>query len=211
MRAQEAFNLLKISMLCIAMTCTDVIHSQQKLTLHIYHPDMPWSVSDSVVMDIWKYYLCDLGCSPSSFEECILVESDTTIPLTCDIGIQKTLTFSLGVDSLKQAHPDYSGDLNPLKSMYWTWQSGYIQLKAEGKVLQPNGTWQSFQLHLGGFRNYPTIQKIQRPINGDVIELRWDEKKLSQLLQLNPRSHIMSECAESSSLMSQISHCIQIR
>lgn len=69
----------------------------------------------------------------------MLIESDTIIQLTCNNESQHDITFSLGVDSLKQAKPLYSGDLNPLKYMYWTWQSGYIQLKAEGKIHKPNG------------------------------------------------------------------------
>lgn len=132
------------------------------------------------------------------------------LQLTCTDASQKLLTFSFGVDSLKQTHPNYSGDLNPLKNMYWTWQSGYIQLKAEGKVCR-NGKWEDFQLHLGGFRQHRTDRNIQQLVTNGNIHLNWDEKRLSQILQLNPRPHIMSECAESSQLLTQIANCIQIQ
>jgi hypothetical protein len=141
----------------------------------------------------------------------MLIESDTIIQLTCYNESQHDITFSLGVDSLKQAKPLYSGDLNPLKNMYWTWQSGYIQLKAEGKIHKPNGSWEAFQLHLGGFRLHPTHRWIQRSTQGKNLELTWDENQLSQILQLNSRPNIMSECSDASLLMTQIAKCLLIQ
>lgn len=57
-----------------------------------------------------------------------------------------------GVDSITQETSKFNGDLDPLHGMYWTWQSGYIQLKLEctelsGESHEKNG----IQLHIGGF------------------------------------------------------------
>ena len=208
---RAVYKCLTYTFFCFSMSLYSKALCQQLCTLHIHHPSMPWHVSDSVVIEVWKYYLCNLSFGNATSDACILVESDTLLQLTCTDAAQKHLTFSFGVDSLKQTQPNYSGDLNPLKNMYWTWQSGYIQLKAEGKVCRNNGIWEDFQLHLGGFRHHRTDRFIQQFLTDENIELNWHEKRLSQILQLNPRLHIMSECAESSQLMSQIANCIQIQ
>ena len=138
---RAVFESLKFSMLYGVIIITHDVQSQTNISLRIHHPAMPWHVSDSVVLDVWRYYLCDFSCDNSIAGDCMLIESDTTIQLTCNNELSHVIIFSMGVDSLKQAKPLYSGDLNPLKNMYWTWQSGYIQLKAEGKLHRPNGDW----------------------------------------------------------------------
>jgi hypothetical protein len=62
-----------------------------------------------------------------------------------------SLAFNLGVDSLTTAAGAMGGDLDPTKGMFWTWQSGYINVKMEGcskKSPERNG---EFQFHLGGY------------------------------------------------------------
>ena len=64
---------------------------------------------------------------------------------------KKNYGLKLGVDSLTNLNCQFSGDLDPLVGMYWTWQNGFIHIKLEGygqKVLNPKGF---FQFHLGGY------------------------------------------------------------
>ena len=42
------------------------------------------------------------------------------------------LKFVLGVDDSTSAQGIGEGPLDPIKGMYWTWQSGYINFKLEG-------------------------------------------------------------------------------
>ena len=44
-----------------------------------------------------------------------------------------TIKFNVGIDSLTNVSGALGGDLGPTKGMYWTWQSGYINFKQEGK------------------------------------------------------------------------------
>lgn len=208
---REVTELLKYLLLGVVTLFASEFKTQQHLTLHIKHPEMPWHLSDSVVLEVWKYYLCDLSCSKSISEDCILIDSDTIVQLHCDAELPHIVRLRIGVDSMKQEHPNFSGDLNPLKNMYWTWQSGYIQLKAEGKILKPNGNWENFQLHLGGFRRHRCDRAIDFFIPGDNVELIWNEKALAHILQLNPKPNIMSECIEASWMMTQIANCFQMR
>jgi len=59
------------------------------------------------------------------------------------------IRLTLGVDSVTNAAGVHCCALDPANGMYWSWQSGYIQFKLEGK--QKDGT--ALNLHLGGFSN----------------------------------------------------------
>jgi endonuclease/exonuclease/phosphatase family metal-dependent hydrolase len=57
--------------------------------------------------------------------------------------------LTLGVDSITNAAGVHCCALDPANGMYWSWQSGYIQFKLEGK--EKDG--EPLNLHLGGFSN----------------------------------------------------------
>ncbi len=79
-------------------------------------------------------------------------------------GTYTGLTFTLGVDSLANVREDISsrtGALAVENGMYWSWNSGYIFFKMEGKsAAGPKGT---YTYHIGGFGGYssPTINNIK--------------------------------------------------
>ena len=74
------------------------------------------------------------------------------------------IRLTLGVDSATNAAGVHCCALDPANGMYWSWQSGYIQFKLEGK--EKDGT--ALNLHLGGFSNNcmsskPVDIPIRRP------------------------------------------------
>lgn len=83
-----------------------------------------------------------------------------------------SLSFILGIDSATNCSGVMGGDLDPTKGMYWTWQSGYINLKLEGSRLVA-GQHREFSLHLGGYRQpYPTAQYLGyrvKPGAGSIV------------------------------------------
>jgi hypothetical protein len=86
-------------------------------------------------------------------------------------GRYNAVEFVVGVDSLRSASPlqRRTGALDPggsAEGMYWTWNSGYIFVKLEGKVsaLPPDPVaGQSFWFHIGGFGGYnqPTMNNLK--------------------------------------------------
>lgn len=64
-------------------------------------------------------------------------------------GYANYVRLTLGVDSLTNASGVHCCSLDPANGMYWSWQSGYIQFKLEGK----DKSGQALTLHLGGFSN----------------------------------------------------------
>ena len=97
----------------------------------------------------WKdsnsYYLIDLS-KPTS-----LTLALSKIP----VGTYKSMTYTLGVDSLRNVSGAQTGALSTTNGMFWNWNSGYIMLKAEGT--SPASSTGSFAYHLGGFSGQNNI------------------------------------------------------
>ena len=76
------------------------------------------------------------------------------------------LYFNLGVDSNTNMQGAQGGDLDPTNGMYWTWQSGYINVKLEGYYSKQFTGAEEFTFHLGGYSGIKNAcQPIQLPID----------------------------------------------
>lgn len=79
------------------------------------------------------------------------IANTLSFTLSTDQNTFNGLSFQLGVDSIDNVSGAQSGDLDPAKGMFWTWNSGYIMAKLEGASsysVVPNG---NFTYHIGGF------------------------------------------------------------
>ena len=54
------------------------------------------------------------------------------ITLQTSISNVSSVHFLLGVDSLKNVSGIQTGNLDPSKGMFWTWNTGYVMAKLEG-------------------------------------------------------------------------------
>lgn len=61
------------------------------------------------------------------------------------------LAFQIGIDSIDNVSGAQSGDLDPAKGMFWTWNSGYIMAKLEGSSSYSTVPDGNFTYHIGGF------------------------------------------------------------
>jgi hypothetical protein len=113
-----------------------------------------------------------------------------------------TLQIQVGIDSLQHADAAYLADLDPINSMYWSWQSGFIQLKLEG-------TWYGsgknigtpVEWHLGGYRYpYGTGQTIRVPA-GNTVKITVDLSAFLEQGLANAPAKIMSPGAPAAALM----------
>lgn len=62
-----------------------------------------------------------------------------------------TLSFLIGVDSLKNVTGAQTDALDPLNGMFWTWNSGYIMFKLEGNSSKSTIVNNKIEYHIGGF------------------------------------------------------------
>jgi len=67
-------------------------------------------------------------------------------------GIYDQFNFIVGVDSVRNVSGAQSGALDPAEGMFWTWNTGYIFAKLEGKSPSSSAPFQMFTYHIGGFK-----------------------------------------------------------
>lgn len=141
-------------------------------------------LADDLIIDSLskKHHLLDLS-NPSSLQ------------FNSSQKLFNGIQFTLGVDSLTNAAGARGGDLDPTKGMYWTWQSGYINIKLEGTSQNCKGRKNKFQFHLGGFRNKQKCeQHIFIPIQqeNDDVSIPIDLFELFSKIDLSNQYQIMS-------------------
>lgn len=71
-------------------------------------------------------------------------------------GTYTEMEYTMGVDSARNVSGAQTGALAVTNDMYWSWNSGYIMLKAEGKYLD-TAKQKMFAFHLGGFKGTNNI------------------------------------------------------
>jgi MbnP len=69
------------------------------------------------------------------------------------------INFLIGVDSLHNVSGAQTGDLDPTKGMFWTWNSGYVMAKMEGNSPASKLVNNKFEYHIGGFSGPNNVLK----------------------------------------------------
>jgi hypothetical protein len=91
--------------------------------------------------------------------------------------VNNKISLLFGIDSAIQVGGVGTGALDPLRGMYWTWQTGYVQWKMEGAI-RVDGLESPLELHLGGFDGATKSQSMLSdyliyPTTNSVIA-QWD-------------------------------------
>lgn len=123
------------------------------------------------------------------------------------------IRFYIGIDSLTNVSGAMGGELDPVKGMYWTWQSGYINFKAEGRSSASTHPKKEFQLHLGGYENpHNALRQITLSIHPQSdIDVYFDLPQFLQAAELAKRSHIMSPGPEAVKLSVMAAQCFKTK
>ena len=117
--------------------------------------------NDTLQIDAFRFYVSDVAIhyadnSILKISGSHLIDLEFTKSQKIAAGVHsqkgiKRITFAVGVDSLASVSGALSGDLDPAKGMYWAWQSGYINMKIEGKSPSCKTRKNQFQFHIGGY------------------------------------------------------------
>lgn len=67
-------------------------------------------------------------------------------------GTYKAVKFTIGVDSIRNVSGIQNGALDPANGMFWSWNTGYIFAKLEGKSVVSTAPLSNVTYHIGGFR-----------------------------------------------------------
>ena len=92
------------------------------------------------------------------------------INISVPAGDYYAVHFLLGVDSLHNVSGAQTGDLDPTKDMFWTWNSGYVMAKMEGNSANSKLVNNKFEYHIGGFSGpYNVLKEIRIDFPGNVV------------------------------------------
>lgn len=132
-------------------------------------------LGETVTFIIFKYYLSNFsvvytnGSEHKINESYFLVDeanvASKNISINVPEGQVKELRFWVGVDSARNVSGVQTGALDPANGMFWTWNSGYIFAKLEGRSPVSPAPLTAVTYHIGGFRTgQNALRQISIPL-----------------------------------------------
>jgi hypothetical protein len=172
---------------------------------------------DSFLINTYKYYISNIkftdsnGDTWSETESYHLINSSDPSSLSFLVsgmpaGTYTSVQFMIGVDSARNVSGVQSGALDPANNMFWTWSTGYIMAKLEGKSNMSTASANNITFHIAGYRAPTASQRIVSPsfnsasaltdsvrtpeihINSDILE--WFQTP--NLIRFNTLNYVMS-------------------
>jgi hypothetical protein len=136
---------------------------------------------DSLYIDEFKFYLSNLRFHNhdriwGEQESYHLVDASekgtqTFVIKNIPVGAYYNLTLMIGVDSMANVSGANGGDLDPVKGMYWAWNTGYIMTKLQGRSKACKTLHHAFEFHIGGYLPpYNAARAVQLYTPGLKIE-----------------------------------------
>ena len=105
--------------------------------------------------------------------------ASTYVELTAAGGLCKGIRFQLGIDSADQDQGAQTGALDPVKGMFWTWNSGYQTFKIEGRSSLSDQPAHMIAYHIGGYREpYNTVWKLEFMTTNEQVFRISNENKI---------------------------------
>lgn len=152
-----------------ARKITVVFHNQVSGKDLVLGDSVKTSVGETITVERFRYYVSNFsvqledGKTQKLPAEYFLVDEENpatkTITLTVPEGKIVRLGFLLGVDSIRNVSGVQTGALDPMKGMFWTWNSGYVMAKIEGTSGSSSSAGNRFTYHVGGFRTGMNVLK----------------------------------------------------
>jgi hypothetical protein len=172
--------------------------------------------ANTVILEKIKFYLSNIQFNlknklvfnePSSYHLLSLLETKKN-SISLDVPnnlIYDEIVFNLGIDSTTNSSGVIGGDLDPTNGMYWTWQSGYINMKMEGYCATCTTRNHFFEFHLGGYQfPFAAVQTVKIKVaKGNLFNIGFDLEKFFGQTDLVKKCAIMSPGNETVQLSQQ--------
>lgn len=110
-----------------------------------------------------KYYLSNIrlhrnGRPDVVSHEVFLIDASDSATSTVVLkkvpdGQYDSVSLTIGIDSARNCSGLQRGALDPVRGMFWAWNTGYIFLKVEGTSPASTSPGRRFEFHVGGFRH----------------------------------------------------------
>lgn len=178
---------------------------------------------DSITISLFKFYVSGIElinddskvwAEANSYHLINAAEAKTlqlALSIPNNLSFNK-IKFNLGIDSTTNVSGAMGGELDPLRGMYWTWQSGYINIKLEGTSPLCNTRHHGFEFHLGGYHHpFDALQTIILPLKTTKeIAINIDLKKLLGSLSLDKTNQIMTPSKEAVTVARKVADMFEI-
>jgi hypothetical protein len=123
--------------------------------------------NESFTVSTYKYYISNVKligdgvadyAEPESYHLVNAADPNSGhVHLQVPFGKYKAISFMIGVDSARNVSGAQTGALDPMNDMFWTWNTGYIMAKFEGKSPASTLSDNSFKFHIGGFKGSNSV------------------------------------------------------
>lgn len=200
------------------MSCFLVLFGQEKDSIQIkltptFNSEAllkkQWYVSkssDSIQLTKLKFYLTDFKILTKDGNEHSISNSNYLVDVFDEESLiinfseshfskNAMLSFNIGVEERMNTSGALSGDLDPSKGMFWSWQSGYINFKIEGVSPSCNTRKNKFQFHIGGYQKpYATRRSVAlnlKNLNNNQITINLELSNFFETLKLNTINQVM--------------------
>lgn len=137
-------------------------HKMGNRELQLFNESYINPFGEPVIITRFKYYLSHLTITGADQKETVLSaktflidESEPaskTLVFATSVTAPQSLSFVIGVDSILNVSGVQTGSLDPLHGMFWTWNSGYIFAKLEGKSDSSHAPAHLVNWDVGGFK-----------------------------------------------------------
>ena len=159
----------------------------------VLNTDVQTPLGEPVRYTVFKYYLSHVALQKDDGSRETLpvsyhlvdesVSSSKSIAFVIPTGSYKSLIFTMGVDSARNVSGVQEGALDPANGMFWTWNSGYIMAKMEGKSPLSTAPLQNITFHIGGFRQANSVLRtVELPFPSATVH---EGKSLAITLSAN--------------------------
>ncbi len=183
-----------------------------ELGKQLYHSP----TGDSLYLDALRFYVSGIQLKGKNGayaekESYHLLDAEQAASLSIALknvppGRFDSLVFWVGTDSLINVSGAMGGDLDPTLGMYWAWNSGYINLKLEGRSNSCNNRYHSFEFHIGGYMPpHQTVRRVALPINhwpvlGNSMDIQVELSKFFANFNLNTFNQVMIPSAKAAQM-----------
>lgn len=182
--------------------------------------------TDSLHITTLRFYLSNIRlckgqnvvwAEPKSYH---LIDAEVPNSTHFPLIVPKNLDFDalkcdLGIDSLTNTEGAKDGDLDPMKGMYWAWQSGYINFKLEGDSRLCPTRKNKFQFHIGGFLGTEyALQTLDFQVvktKSNDFNVQFDVQQLLSTIDLKTQHTFMGPSEEAVQMARKIAAIFKIQ
>ncbi|MBX2931149.1 MAG: hypothetical protein KF781_04270 [Chitinophagaceae bacterium] len=163
------FLFMMLSAFCNAVfaqenTVIKLVHKVGNQPLQLFTEVYTNQWNEPFTVNRFRYYIADLTIEYANGKKSytyqkpyhLVMEDDTTTKaLLLNKSLYKitSIRFLLGIDSVKNTSGVQTDDLDPMKGMFWTWNTGYIYAKLEGQSDSSKAPAHYFSYHVGGYKH----------------------------------------------------------